>query len=371
MYDQSFRKDAEMKTLEQLAELVDGQLVGDANLELRDVGTLQSALNDEITFLRSARYTDQLAESSAAAAIVPLGFTPLNDLPHIQVADPETAFTEIASSYRTGVRRKRIGAHARAFVSATAVIDEDVSIYPGAFIGDHVHIGKGATIYPNVCIMERCKIGANVSIFPNAVLYEDTQIGDDTIIHAGAVLGGFGFGYASNREGHKLCNQIGYVEVGSNVEIGCNSTVDRGTYGATRIGNGSKLDNLVQIGHNCQIGEHNMFCAQVGIAGSSVTGSFVVMAGQVGISDHIAIGDRATLGAQSGVMHDIGAGQTLVGSPALPVRKMMQVYAVQSRLPELRSSIKQLNQKLDTMNKDFQENLKIADTPEIPKAKAA
>lgn len=351
-----------MKTLGQLAELVgagveSGTLVGDPNLSIESAGTLKSAQANEITFMLSARYTDKLAESKAGAVVLPKGFVPPKDIPHLHVDNVKESFLIIAAAINPPVNRPRIGTHAKAFVSASAKIGENVSIYPGAFVGDEAEIGDGSTILPNVCILEKCKIGKNVTIYPNAVLYEKTVVGDHCIVHAGATLGGFGFGYDNSPAGHTLLSQFGRVELGDQVEIGCNTTIDRGSYGATRIGDGTKIDNQVQIGHNCQIGNHNLFCAHVGLAGSCDTGSFVVMAGQVGIGDHLTIGDGVTIGAQSGVMQDIEAGKTMMGSPAMPMRKTMQVYAVSARLPEIRSSIKSLNRKLDAMEQEMEQKL--------------
>jgi UDP-3-O-[3-hydroxymyristoyl] glucosamine N-acyltransferase len=189
-----------------------------------------------------------------------------------------------------------------------------------------------------------------VTVFPNAVIYENSIVADRCVIHAGAVLGAWGFGYKSDATGHRLSEQLGNVELAESVEIGACATVDRGTFGATRIGKGSKLDNQVMIGHNCQIGAHNLLCSQVGIAGSSSTGDFVVMAGQVGIADHVMIGDKSVLCAQSGVMHDLPGGQTYLGSPAMVARDKLQVIAAEAKLPEMRREVRRLEKRLEQMS---------------------
>jgi UDP-3-O-[3-hydroxymyristoyl] glucosamine N-acyltransferase len=181
------------------------------------------------------------------------------------------------------------------------------------------------------------------------VLYESTVVGDRCIIHAGAVIGAYGFGYVSSPQGHVLGEQLGHVEIGDDVEIGACATIDRGTWGATRIGNGTKMDNQVQIGHNCQIGPHNLLCSQVGIAGSCRTGSFVVMAGQVGIADHINISDHSVLCAKAGVMEDLEGGQTWLGAPAKPIREQMQIFATLPRLPEIRRELRNLARQVEAM----------------------
>ncbi|MGH7138737.1 MAG: UDP-3-O-(3-hydroxymyristoyl)glucosamine N-acyltransferase, partial [Pirellulales bacterium] len=218
----------------------------------------------------------------------------------------------------------------------------DVDVYPGATIGDDVAIGAGSTIHAGARIMAGCQIGELVTIFPNAVLYENTIVGPRSVIHAGAVLGAYGFGYVSSGGKHQLSAQLGYVEVGAEVEIGACTTIDRGTYGPTVIGEGTKIDNLVMIGHNCRIGRHNMLCSQVGIAGSTTTGDYVIMAGQAGVRDHVSIGDRAVLGAKAGVPNDVPADTMVFGIPARPEREQKLIFAAIARLPELRRQVKAL-----------------------------
>jgi UDP-3-O-[3-hydroxymyristoyl] glucosamine N-acyltransferase len=237
-------------------------------------------------------------------------------------------------------------------VSPTAKISDDVCIHPGAVIMDHVEIGCGTVIYPNVTVMENCVLGAHVKVFPNAVLYENTIVGDRSIIHAGVVLGAYGFGYKPETGRNLLSPQLGNVVIEEDVEIGANSTVDRSTYDSTVVGKGTKIDNLVMIGHNCVIGDHNLLCSQVGIAGTCKTGDYVVMGGQVGIGDHLNIGANVTLGAKSGVMHDIDEGQKYFGIPARSHREEMQFLVHKAKLPELRKTVKKLVDKLDGLTQE-------------------
>ena len=183
-------------------------------------------------------------------------------------------------------------------------------------------------------------------IYPNVVLYENTVIGNRAIIHAGAVLGAYGFGYEQVDGRHKLSAQLGYVEIGDDVEIGAGTTIDRGTYGPTTIGEGTKIDNQVMIGHNCRIGRHNLLCSQVGIAGSVTTGDYVVMAGQVGLRDHIDIGNRAVLGAKCGVMNNVPADSVYFGYPATADREQLVKQAALSKLPEMRKQFKALQKQV-------------------------
>jgi UDP-3-O-[3-hydroxymyristoyl] glucosamine N-acyltransferase len=197
--------------------------------------------------------------------------------------------------------------------------------------------------------MAGSRIGEDVTIFPGAVLYENTVVGARCLIHAGAVLGAYGFGYEQIDGRHQLSAQLGNVELGADVEVGAGTTIDRGTYGPTAIGEGTKIDDLVMVAHNCRIGRHNMLCSQVGIAGSTTTGDYVVMAGQVGVRDHVNIGDRAVLGAMAGVINDVPEGSRMIGIPATPEREQKIIQAVISKLPQMRQQLKRLQNVVDKM----------------------
>ncbi len=229
-----------------------------------------------------------------------------------------------------------------AWVAPTATIGRDVAIYPFAYVGDEAVIGDGVTLHPGAVVGDRCRVGRDSVIHPNAVLYRDVTLGERVEVHAGTVLGGDGFGYRMVDGRHVKVPQTGRVEVGDDVEIGANCTVDRATFEATRIGEGSKIDNLVMIGHNNQIGRHNLLCGQVGIAGSCKTGDYVVMAGQAGVKDNTEIGDRVMIGAQAGVHRGIPSGQSVLGSPAIPVREQRRVFQMIARLPEMHRQLREL-----------------------------
>lgn len=340
-----------MMTLKQIAELLDGTVIGDSSIEIFGVETIEGARSGDLTFAVDQKNIDKLTSTAASAVLIP------NDVQECPVAaircdEVQSAFTRIAETLRPALQRSGIGVSPNAFVSPTAILGQNVNIYPGAFVGDGTTIGDDTTIYPGVCILENCEIGCDVSIFPNAVLYESSKVGDRSIIHANAVIGAYGFGYDSGPAGHKLSVQLGSVELSEDVEIGACTTIDRGTFGTTRIGTGSKLDNQVMIGHNCQIGSHNLLCSQVGIAGSCQTGSFVVMAGQVGIGDHLTIGEEAILFAKSGVMHNLEGGQTYMGAPATLARERFQVFAAQTRLPEMRKQFKKLVRRVEKLESE-------------------
>jgi UDP-3-O-[3-hydroxymyristoyl] glucosamine N-acyltransferase len=216
-------------------------------------------------------------------------------------------------------------------------------------VGNGVVIGAHSTIHAGVRIMHDCVIGAGVTLFPNVVLYENTRVGDRVIIHAGAVIGAYGFGYRQVDGKSLLSAQLGHVEIAADVEIGAATTIDRGTYGPTMIGEGTKIDNLVMIAHNCRIGRNNLICSQVGIAGSTTTGDYVVMAGQVGVRDHVHIGDRAVLGSKAGVTNDVRPGEEVLGAPAAPIRQAKLQMAAVAKLPEMRRQFRILQRQLDEL----------------------
>lgn len=334
-------------TLKQAAELVGGAHVGEDQIIIRGTGTVSSARQGEVTFADSRQILNRMEHSPAEVVLVPRDLEPTNRA-YIQVDDVREAFAKLVTYFRPQRQFARVGISPGAHVSSTAKVADDVDIYPGSVIGEDVEIGAGTTIHGNVTIMAGCKIAENVTIYPGVVLYEDTIVGARCILHGNCVVGAYGFGYDTSAAGtHQLGAQYGYVELESDVELGAATTVDRGSYGATTIGTGTKVDNQVQIAHNCRIGRHNVLCAQVGIAGSTTTGDYVVMAGQVGVPDHCRIGDQVTIGAKSGVMRDVPSGQTMLGIPATPERQQMQLLAAVQRLPEMRKQVRAMQRVVD------------------------
>lgn len=331
--------------LHEIACLVEGRLCGATDLEVTGAATIATARSGDITLADNPKLAPQLSRSQAAAVIVPEGFEPVG-IPFITVDDVHGAFSKVVRHFRPQRQTRHIGVSHAAHVSLSAKVPPDAEIHEGATIGDQVEIGPGCVIHSGVCILDGCRIGSGVTIYPNVVLYENTLIGNRVLIHAGVVIGAYGFGYTKDGDQHKLGAQLGYVEIGDDVEIGANSTIDRGTYGPTLIGEGTKIDNHVQIAHNCRIGKHNLICAHVGIGGSASTGDYAVMAGQVGIRDHVHIGERAMLGAQAGIMNDIPPGQRSVGSPAIEEKEQYLVWAAMFKLPEMRKKLMELERKL-------------------------
>ena len=221
-------------------------------------------------------------------------------------------------------------------IADSAKIGEGTSIGAGVYIGNEVQVGERCVIYPGVVILDGTRIGSETTIFPNVTIYENCCVGSRCLLHASSVIGSYGFGYDSTNGRHILSVQYGNVVLGDEVEIGANTTIDRGTYDSTFIGNGTKIDNLVQIGHNCSIGRNNLICAHTGMAGSTISGDCVVMAGRVGVRDHLKIGDGAVIGAMAGVMLDVPAGARIVGIPATPEKEQMKKQVALAKLPEMR-----------------------------------
>jgi UDP-3-O-[3-hydroxymyristoyl] glucosamine N-acyltransferase len=267
------------------------------------------------------------------------------------VADAQAAFAAIICHFRPQRLRCPVGISPQAFVSPAARWGKNVNIHPGATVGDDCEIGDGTTILPGAHLLPGCEIGCDVTIGPGAILYENTVVGDRSIIHGGVVVGSYGFGYSQSGGRHVLSPQLGYVKIGSDVEVGAATTIDRGTYGATSIGDGTKIDNLVQIAHNCRIGRHNLICAQVGIAGSSTTGDYVVIGGQAGLRDHVHIGNGARLSAMAGVTNDVLDGAVMLGIPAAPEREQKLRLAAVAKLPEMRQEFKALRRAVNELQK--------------------
>ncbi|MGD9648859.1 MAG: UDP-3-O-(3-hydroxymyristoyl)glucosamine N-acyltransferase [Pirellulales bacterium] len=327
--------------LAELAELVQGSLLGGGDSLIDRAAVLADAGPGAITFIDHVDKLPRLAKCTAAAVVVPATATDVA-LPAIRVDDVAAAFTAIVRHFRPSRSASIGGISPQAVVSPSARLGPRVQVHAGATIGDDVELAADCVIHSGVRILAGCRLEEQVTVYPNAVLYEDTLVGPRTIIHAGAILGAFGFGYKTVDGRHQLTSQLGYVVLEADVEVGANSTIDRGTYGPTVIGEGTKLDNQVQVGHNCRIGRHNLLCAQVGIAGSTTTEDYVVLAGQAGIKDHVRIGKGAIVGAMSGITNDVPAGARMLGLPATPEREQKLMLAHQRKLPEIRRQLKSL-----------------------------
>jgi UDP-3-O-[3-hydroxymyristoyl] glucosamine N-acyltransferase len=349
-------------TVDQLARQLQGEVVGDREREICDAKGLLKARSEDVTFVADDQNLRKLGQCRAGVLLVDASrqataqqLMALNEATFIVVADPLLAFIETAKLFRPRRERPQIGISPHAHVDATASIGADTNIHPGVVISADVVIGRGCDIHPGVVIGAGCRIGDQTTIHPHAVLYPEITIGDRVLIHANAVLGADGFGYRFEQGRFIKIPQLGTVRVDDDVEIGACTTIDRGMIGPTVIGEGTKLDNLVMIAHNCELGKHNAFVSQVGLAGSVTTGDYVRCAGQVGIADHVHLGTGCTLAAKAGVHKDIPEGQTYVGVPAGPIDEQFKVVMAVQKAPEMRTQIRHLERQVAELTKQLQE----------------
>jgi UDP-3-O-[3-hydroxymyristoyl] glucosamine N-acyltransferase len=338
-------------TVRQLAELVQGQVHGDGDLVIHGARTLGEARAGDISFLEHEKHARQLADSQASAAVVPVSW-PANGRTLIQVADPLAAFITIVRHLHGRAEPPPHGIDPLASVHPTAQLGADPSVFPFAVVGEGSVVGARCKIHSHAVVGRFCRLGDDVTLYPGCVLYDNTVVGDRAIVHANAVLGADGFGYRLQNGRHVKVPQLGHVEVGDEVEIGACTTIDRGTFRATRVGEGTKIDNLVMVAHNCQIGRHNLLVSQMGIAGSSSTDDYVVIAGQVGVVDHVHIGAGTVVGGQAAVTKDVPPGQRLLGSPATDEREQKRMLMSLQQLPEIRRDVRRIKQHLGLGDKE-------------------
>jgi UDP-3-O-[3-hydroxymyristoyl] glucosamine N-acyltransferase len=335
-----------MKLLE-IAEQLGGVLEGNAELEIVAVAGLSEAVEGDISFLSNPKYAAQVAATKASAVIVPEEWDRPAPCALLRVANSDQAFAQVAELFYEVPPKPAAGVH------PSAVVDESVQLGAGVCIGANCTIEAGVVIGENTIISPNCHIGYKVVIgadclfHPLASVREFSEIGNRVILHNGAVIGSDGFGYAVQDDGSRTkIPQIGKVVIEDDVEIGANSAIDRARFGKTRVGKGSKIDNLVQIGHNVVIGEHSVLCGQAGVSGSTTIGSRVILAGQAGLAGHLKIGDGAIVGAQSGVMKDIPPKEFVMGSPSMPHLQAKKMVANTILLPKLKEKVRRLENQL-------------------------
>lgn len=332
--------------LQQLAELVGAELpAGATNSEISGVASLQEAREGDVTFFGNPRYLAQLRASKASAAIVPTAFNEEIGPVLLRVENPSAAFASAVAAFAPVEPPVAVGVHPSAVVDSSAVLGAGVSVGPLAVIEAGVKIGEGSVIGASCLIGREVQIGKNCRLYPGAIIRERCLLGDRVILQPGAVIGSCGFGYELQQGRHVKIPQTGIVEIGDDVEIGANTTIDRARFGRTMIGEGSKIDNLVQIAHNVQVGAHTIICSQVGIAGSTKVGSYVTLAGQVGLAGHIEIGDKAVIGAQSGLSKNVPPESLVIGAPAKPMKEWKQSNFYISQLGKLYERVKELEEK--------------------------
>ena len=332
------------KTVAEIATLLGGKVVGDGETIITGLAGIAEAQPGELTFIDSPRYESYL-QTTAASAVIVGEKTSAAGKTIIRVPQPRLSFARAMRIFYSAVAPGPTGIHPTAVVGKNSSVGRGVRIGAHAVIGDDVEIGEEAVIFPLVSIGDRTRIGSGTVIYDNVTIRERIEIGSDVIVHSGTVIGSDGFGYAQEGEEHLKIPQVGTVIIEDRVEIGSNVTIDRGTLGATRIGRGTKIDNLVQIAHNVIIGPNTLLIAQVGISGSTRIGANVILAGQVGVVGHIEVGDGAVVAAQSGVSKSVPPQTVMFGSPARALKKARQIEACISRLPDLFKRIQRLEKK--------------------------
>jgi UDP-3-O-[3-hydroxymyristoyl] glucosamine N-acyltransferase len=332
------------KTLQELAEYLGGRVIGDPAATVRGLGTLDDAGEGQVTFLANPRYAAKVATTRATAVILPPGAAG-HGRNVIEVANPYLAFAKLLTLFHVQPAPP-LGVMAGACLGQRVTIGEGATVYPGVFIADDVTIGKGVTLYPGVTLYGGVVLGDDVTLHANVSVRERCRIGSRVIIHNGTVIGSDGFGYAPDGKGWYKIPQIGIVVIEDDVEIGANTTIDRAALEVTLIRRGSKIDNLVQIAHNCVVGENCMIVSQVGIAGSTRLGAHVTIGGNAGLAGHIQVGDNVMIGAMSGVPNSVPDGQVVSGIPAFPHKEWLRASAVHQKLPELRKTVGALEKRV-------------------------
>lgn len=338
--------------LAELAELVGGRVEGDPERSIEALRTLETAGPSDLSFLNHARYRDQALASRAGALLVMAAAAETDgaDLqaagrPLVVVDDIPYALSRLLSHLHPSPVPEP-GVHPTAVVSPEASVDPTAHVGPYCVIGEGSSVGARAAVHALAVIGRDCSVGDGAVIHPHAVLYDGTEVGADAIVHAGVVLGADGFGYATHGGVHHKVPQVGRVVLEADVEVGANSTVDRATLGETRIGQGTKIDNLVQVGHNVQVGRHCILCGQAGIAGSTQLGSYVVLAGQSGVSGHIKLGDGVQVAAKSAALTSVEPGAKVAGIPAVELRKWRRQTVLVARLEEMSRRVRALEKRL-------------------------
>lgn len=335
------------KQLREIAEYVGGTVVGDADVFVCNVRGIDEAGEGDLTFISNPKYRDKLEETRASAILVSPGTTnPDKNL--IVTEDPYSAMAMVLELLYPE-ENIPAGISGDAFIEVDAEIGEDVAIYPGVYIGRRARIGRKAVLYPGVFVGNDATVGENSVLYPNVVVYKGCRIGKRVTLHAGVIIGADGFGFANPGADNRKIPQVGMVQIDDDVEIGANTTIDRGTLGKTWIKRGVKIDNLVQIAHNVVIGENSIIVAQVGISGSTKLGKSVILGGQVGLIGHITIGDNVMVAAQSGVRENVAPDQIVSGSPHMQHSNWLRTQACLPRLPEMRKTVNSLLKRIEKL----------------------
>jgi len=333
--------------LDEIARAVGGTVIGAADTEIAGVASLEDAGPDELAYVEGDRFADAARASRAGALAVA---SPISGFARAQIVVPEPrhALVAIVERFFTAPRRPR-GIAREVSQGADVSIGPAPSIWPFVTLGNRVRLGARVTLYPGVFVGDDVAIGDDSTLHPNVTVRERCVIGARVVVHSGTVIGSDGFGYLQRDGRHVKIPQLGIVVIEDDVELGANVAVDRATFGRTLIRRGAKIDNLVQVAHNVEIGEHTVLAGQAGISGSTRIGSHVMVGGQAGFADHVEVGDRAMVAAQAGVFRNVPPGEIVSGSPAVAHHLSVPIHAVALRLPEMRRQLRRLEQRLDAL----------------------
>lgn len=337
----------------QIAEYLQGEIVGNPDVQVCDFAKIEEGKPQTLSFLSNPKYTHYIYETKSDIVLVNNNFIPEKPISTtlIKVENAQEALAKLLALVNE-YKPKKMGIHAQSSISESATLGENLYIGAYTFIGANVTIESNSKIYPHTFIDDHVKIGKNVTIYAGVKIYEGCEIGDNCIVHAGAVIGADGFGFAPEADGsYRKIPQMGNVILEENVEIGANTTIDCAVIGSTIIRKGVKLDNLIHIAHNAEIGQHTAMAAQTGVAGSTKVGEHCVFGGQVGIGGHITIGDKVQVGAQSGIISNTKSGVDIMGSTAIPVKSFFRSNAVYAKLPDMYRQLAQLEKEIENLKK--------------------
>lgn len=343
-------------TAKQIADFLNGEVVGNGDVVVNNVSKIEEGRQGTLSFLANPKYTHYIYTTDASIVLVNKDFEPEHEV-KATLIKVDNAYSCIAMLLNMveQARPKRSGIEEYAHIDSTVSIPEHHYIGAFAYLSRNVSLGDNVCIYPQVYIGDNVKIGNNVTIYPGVKIYHDCIIGNNCTIHAGAVIGADGFGFAPSSSGYSKIAQIGNVILEDNVEIGANATIDRATMGSTIVHKGVKLDNLVQIGHNVEIGQNTVMAAQTGIAGSTKIGANCMFAGQVGVAGHISVGENVIVGAQSGIPNSVESNKTVMGYPAVPARDFAKSLVMQKRIPSLLDTVKELKREIEILKNNIKD----------------
>ena len=342
----------------QLADFLQGEIIGNPNVTVNNFSKIEEGKPQTLTFLSNPKYTYYIYDTKADIVLVNADFKPEKEIKAtlIKVVDAYEALAKLLELVEKS-KAQKVGIEPMSYVAESAKVGSEAFIGAFAYISDKAIVGDRCKIYPHVFIGENVTVGDNVTLFSGVKIYEGCEIGNNVIIHAGAVIGADGFGFAPQADGsyHKI-PQLGNVTIGNNVEIGANTTIDRAVMGSTIIGEGVKLDNLIQVAHNVEIGKHTVMASQVGISGSTKIGENCVFGGQVGLAGHLKIGNNVKLGAQSGIMRNTKDGDEIIGSPAIPINNFYKSSVIFRKLPEMYKQLGQLEKDINKIKEENSQN---------------